>query len=164
MRLIRILFAIAPLFLSLSAYALTSQELAAISIKIDSIQQFALKQGEQQSDRSVQKEWMFIGSQLANSALSYKVAALELAILEKHCNVAVSKIVFPEAKDSTNTEAFNASLLFAHISNKRFIQFLEKMGEIDPSQPFNMVAQRLEVAQENATPYLEKLAQKHANP
>lgn len=150
------------LVISVDASALTSQELAEISMKIDSIEQFASKQREQQNDRTVQKEWMFIASQLSSSALRYKVAALELAIIEKQCNVAISKVVFPEAKQVTNTEAFNASLLFAHLSNKWFIKFLEKMGDIDPSQPFNLVAKNLESAQEGATPYLEKLAQKYA--
>lgn len=160
MRSIQSVIAATLLFISVNTYALTSQDLAGISIKIDSIREFASKQREQQSDRSVQKEWMYIAAQLSSSALSYKVAALELAILEKHCNVDVGKIAFPSAKHTTNTEAFNASLLFAHYSNKRFVQFLERMGEIDPSQPFTLVAQQLERAQQSATPYLEGLAQK----
>lgn len=162
MKSIRNLFATGLFLLSIDASALTSQELAEISTKIDSIQQFASKQREQQNDRTVQKEWMIIATQLSNSALSYKVAALELAIIEKQCNVPISKLVFPAAKESTNTEAFNASLLFSHLSNKRFIQFLEKMAEIDPSQPFTEVAQQLERAQQSATPYVEKLAQKYS--
>lgn len=161
MKLIRKMFAATLLIISVNASALTSQELTGISIKIDSIREFASKQIGQQTDRSIQKEWMYITAQLSSSVLSYKVAALELAIIEKQCNVAISKLVFPLAKQSTNTEAFNASLLFSHLSNKRFIQFLEKMGEIDQSQPYNVIAQRLEAAQENATPYLEKLAQKY---
>jgi len=161
MKSIRNLFATALFFFSINASALTSQELAEVSTKIDSIQQFASKQREQQNDRTIKKEWMFIATQLSNSALSYKVAALELAIIEKQCNIPINKLVFPTTKQLTNTEAFNTSLLMAHLTNKRFIVFLEEMGEIDPSQPFNLVAKNLESAQEAVTPYLEKMAKKY---
>lgn len=162
MRSIWNIYATALFLFSVNASALTSQELADISTKIDSIQQFASKQREKQNDRTIQKEWMFIATQLSNSALSYKVAALELAIIEKQCNIPINNLVFPTTKQLTNTEAFNTSLLMAHVTNKRFIVFLEEMGEIDPSQPFNLVAKNLESAQEGATPYLEKLAQKNS--
>jgi 1-aminocyclopropane-1-carboxylate deaminase/D-cysteine desulfhydrase-like pyridoxal-dependent ACC family enzyme len=162
MRVIKSLFSVALFTITVSAHALTSQELSTVSLKIESIREIASNQREKLKERTDQQVWMNIASQITNSALNYKVAALELAIIEKQCNVPISKVVFPMGKPATNMEAFNASVLFAHLSNIRFIDFLKKMEEIDPSQSFGLVAKKLEAAQEGVTPYLEKLAQKYA--
>lgn len=163
MRVIKSLFSIALFAITVSAHALTSQELSKVSMKIQSIGDIASQQLDKQVERIDRQVWINVLTHIENSALNYKVAALELAIIEKQCTVKMSPIVFPKAKEITNTTTFNASLMFAHVSTKEFIEFLKKMEELNPSQSFGLVVKKLEAAQESVTPYLEKLAQKYAN-